>query len=115
MAKKQGIDDIIKGAAKLIGKATKKGAKKATKKAAPVAKKAGKKPPQPPKRPTGGKPPAVGSKPVSRAGMTSKELDAYRKKTYSDSRNYFENAKAYRKDAIALAKKNQPKKRGDWK
>lgn len=47
MAKKQGLDDIIKGAAKLVGKAAKRGAKK-TKKSVP-AKTPAKKPPQPPK------------------------------------------------------------------
>lgn len=42
-----------------------------------------KKPPQPPKRSAIGKPPSVGSKgtgtPSVRGGMTTKELDAYRK------------------------------------
>ena len=140
MARKEGLDDIIKGAAKLVGKVTKKGAKKAIAKkqlsdlnksglrgsmvdAKKVAlqkqisgSKKAKYPPSPPKRTTSGKPPAVGSKSTStRGGMNSKELDAYRKKTYSDSRNYFENSAKYQKDVKAAAKKNQLKKRGDYK
>lgn len=121
MAKQQGIDDIIKAGAKLLGKATKatrKGAKKVEKKVAkemrPIAKKAGKKPPVRPK--AIGKPPAVGSKISStRGGMNTKELDAYLKKTHANSSNYYENSKAAFKEQAARRAKNKPKPRGSYK
>ena len=116
MAKKQGLDDIIKGAAKLVGKATKKGAKKTTKSA--PAKTPAKKPPQPPKRPTGGKPPAVGSKGTgrveTRGGMNTKELDAYLKKQYKDSANYFEDNRGFWREEARKKAKNELKKRGKY-
>lgn len=107
-------DDIIKA---ILGKLDpKSAAKKIDKK---ITKTPRKSPPSPQKRKTTGKPPAVGSKgtgrPSTRGGMTSKELDAYRSKTYSDSRNYFENSAKYQKDIKAATKKNQLKKRGEYK
>lgn len=67
------IDDV----AKIIGKAIKKP------KSVKVTKPLTRKPPQPPKRVVTGKPPSVGSKgtgtPSVRGGMTTKDLDTYRK------------------------------------
>ncbi len=111
MPKSKGLeDDIIKAIKRAIS---------ANKKKTGVAKPVGKLPPQPPKRKPLGTPPAVGSKGTGkiskRGGMTSKELDDFTKKTYSDSRNYYQDAKKALKDIEKQQAKNKPRNRGDYR